>query len=105
EPLLETQPQRRAALRLAIGDDPPAALPAPGQTLRQRHGGFHTLPAVPIPEAHAQGSPSLSAYAETQAYLLELIPTLLALSRGRPGRPGRLWSRRLRARARQRAWR
>ena len=54
---LDTDPQGTATIGLTIGDDPTDSLQPQGQTLLKGYGRFHTITAVAIAQAQAQGSP------------------------------------------------
>lgn len=100
QPRCAAPPPRPAAVRRTLRDDSPDSLPAQGEPLRHRPRGGHTIPARTIPEATAPGEPSLPAHAEPQEDLVEIIPPILALPRGRARRPWRRWRIRLGARER-----
>ena len=85
--VLQTQAQGAATIGLTIRDDPTHPLQAQGQTLLNRHGRFHTITAVAIPHAEAQGDPAIPAHAETEEHLFEVVTTVFAMPIGRPGRP------------------
>src|SRR5262249_34885110 len=62
-----------------------------------RHWGFHTITAVAIPQTHAQRYPAISAHAETQEHLFEIVPPIFAMPIGRAGRSWSAWIVRIRS--------
>jgi hypothetical protein len=85
--VLQAPSQGAATRGLTIRHDPTHPVHAQRQTLFNGERGFHTLPAVAIPQANAQGYPSIPAHAETQQALLEIGTPIFAMPRGRSGRP------------------
>jgi hypothetical protein len=58
---------------------------AKGQTFLNCYGGLGTVTGIPIAKAHAQRE-ALTAHAETQEYLLEIITPIFAVPIGRTRR-------------------
>jgi hypothetical protein len=83
--LRQAQPQRAATLRLTLGDNPADPFQSQGQTFLNRERGFHTLPAIAIPDAQAQRNASIAAHSKTEQHLRESVTAIFALARGRAG--------------------
>jgi hypothetical protein len=84
--MLETDTQGTATIGLTIRADATPPCQPQGQTLLNGYGGFHTITAVPIAQAHAQRYPPIPTHAETQQDLLEIVTTVFALPIGRARR-------------------
>ena len=84
--MFQTQAQGAATIGLTIRHDPTHPLQAQGQTLLNRDGRFHTITAVAIPQAEAQGQPAIPTHAETEEHLFEIVTPVFAMPIGRPGR-------------------
>ncbi len=85
--MLQTQSQGAATIGLTIRHDPTHPVQAQRQTLFNGAWCFHTITAVAIPQANAQGYPSIPAYAETQQDLFEIGTPIFTMPIGRSGRP------------------
>src|SRR5438128_2459853 len=90
--MLEAHASRAATIGLTIRDDPPHPLQAQGQTLRNRHGGFHTIAAVAITHPEAQRYTAIPAHAKTEEHLFEVVTPVFAMPVRRPWGP---WGLRL----------
>src|SRR5262249_525225 len=67
-----------------ICDDATHSLQPQGQTLLNGYWGFHTVTAVPITHAQAQGDAAISTHAETEEHLFEIVSSVFAMPVGRP---------------------
>jgi hypothetical protein len=85
--VFQTQSQGAATISLTIRYDPTHSVQAQRQTLFNGAWCFHTITAVAIPQANAQGYPSIPAYAETQQDLFEIGTPIFTMPIGRSGRP------------------
>src|SRR5215813_12287637 len=83
--MLETQTQGTATICLTIRHNPAYALAAQRQTLLNRHRRLHTITAVAVPHPEAHRDTSIAAAPEPEEHLFASIPTVFALSIGRPG--------------------
>src|SRR5262249_2356077 len=76
--LLPAQPQRAFTVGLTIGDKAAHAIESQGQALRNGPGGLSAVTAIAIAHAQAEWE-ALTAYAETQEHVLEIIMSILAV--------------------------
>src|SRR5215467_5677581 len=83
--LLEAQPQRMFTIRLTISHNAVHPVETEGHPLLDRHRGLYTVTGVAIAQAHTERQ-ALTAHAETQEDLLEIITPIFAMPIGRPGR-------------------
>src|SRR5262245_33690355 len=76
--LLQAQPQRASTVGLTSGDHAAYPIESQGQALRNGHGGLSAVTGMAI--AHAQAKwETLTAHAETQEHLLEIIMSIFAV--------------------------
>src|ERR1043166_4989480 len=80
--LLQAQPQRAFTIGLPVGHNTAYPAEAKGDTFLNRYGRLGTVTGIPLAQAHAQREP-ITAHAETQEHLLEIITPIFAVSIGR----------------------
>ena len=85
--LLQAQPQRAFTIGLTVGHNAADPVEAKGDTFLNRYGGLGTVTGIPIAQAHAQREP-VTAHAETQEHLLEIITPIFAVPIRRTRRDG-----------------
>src|SRR5437016_10990861 len=83
--LLQAQPQCAFTIGLTVGHNAAHPVESEGQTFLNRHGGLGAVTGMTIAKAHAQRE-AITAHAETQEYLLEIIMPIVAVPIGRPRR-------------------
>src|SRR5262252_4941478 len=76
--LLQAHPQRALTVGLTIGHNAVHPVEPERDTLLDRHGGFCAVTGVTITQAHTERE-ALTAYAETQEHLLEIIMSIFAV--------------------------
>src|SRR3989454_1769029 len=81
--LLQAQSQRALTIGLTVGHHAAYPVESEGQTCLNRYGGLGTVTGIPIAQAHAQRQ-AITAHAETQEHLLEIIMPIFAVPIGRP---------------------
>jgi hypothetical protein len=85
--MLPTYAKRAPTIRFTIRHDPVHPLKAQGQTLLNGERGFHTVTAIAITNAYAQGQAAIPTHPETEQHLFEIVTPVFTVSIGRPGRP------------------
>ena len=83
--LLQAQPQRAFTVGLTVGHNAAHPVEAERQTLLNRHGGLGAVTGIAIAHAHAERE-AITAHAETQEHLLEIIMPIFAVPIGRTRR-------------------
>src|SRR5499425_1242654 len=83
--LLQAHPQRTFTVRFTVGHNAVHAVEAERHTLLNGHRGLCAVTGIAIAQAHAERE-AITADAETQEDLLEIIPPIFAVPIGRPGR-------------------
>src|SRR5262245_16716146 len=82
--LLQAQPQGTFTVRLTVSHNALHSIETERHTLFDRHGSLCAVTGVPIAQAHAEWK-ALTADAETQEDLLEILTPIFAVPIGRPG--------------------
>jgi hypothetical protein len=80
--LLQAQPQRACTIGLTVSHNAADPVEAKGDTFLNRYGSLGTVTGIPIAQAQAQREP-VTAHAETQEHLLEIITAIFAVPIGR----------------------
>src|SRR5262249_28020924 len=83
-PPLKTQAKRAFTIGLAIGYNAAHSVEAKGQTLFNGYRRLRTVAGIAIAHAHTEWE-TLTAHAEAQEHLLEIITPIFAVPIGRPG--------------------
>jgi hypothetical protein len=81
ETLLQAQPQRAFTVGFTVGHDAAHPVEAERHTLLDGHWGLSAITGIAVAHAHAEWKP-ITAHAETQEHLFEIIPPILAVPIG-----------------------
>ena len=71
-------PERAFTVGLTVGHNAAHPIEAERQALLNRHGGLCAVTGIPIAHAQAEGE-AITAHAETQEHLLEIIMPIFAV--------------------------